>query len=130
MAELRQQGVSFLLSSHDMAEVENLADRIAIMSEGRLIAEGTPKSLTASGEGYVKISVRTANGLKDYVPEGNIVKEEFHEGYRIFFTVETAKVVSGILKYIEDTQDELEDLRVERPSLEERFLELTSEGRK
>jgi ABC-2 type transport system ATP-binding protein len=43
--EIAKQGTTILLSSHNMLEVEFLCDRIALISEGKIIEEGTPKSL-------------------------------------------------------------------------------------
>lgn len=45
--DLRRQGVTILLSSHDMAEVDALCDRVCILQRGRMAACGTPASLKA-----------------------------------------------------------------------------------
>ena len=47
IASLRDAGVSVLLTTHELADVERLADRIAIVDRGRIVAEGTPAELTA-----------------------------------------------------------------------------------
>ena len=44
MAELRRGGTAILLATHDMAEAEKLADRVAILLHGRIVATGTPRS--------------------------------------------------------------------------------------
>jgi ABC-2 type transport system ATP-binding protein len=51
MAELRGAGTAILLATHDMAEAEKLADRVAILLAGRIVATGTPRELTATGAG-------------------------------------------------------------------------------
>ncbi len=45
--ELRQQGITIVLTTHDMIEAENLCDRIAIMDKGRVVALDTPSNLRA-----------------------------------------------------------------------------------
>jgi len=45
--------------------------------------------------------------------------------YKIFFSKNPGKTVSSIIEYISEQKDNLIDLRVERPSLEDRFLEIT-----
>jgi ABC-type multidrug transport system ATPase subunit len=49
--ELAARGVSVFLASHDLAEVERVADRIGVLHGGRLVAEGTPEALTGRHDG-------------------------------------------------------------------------------
>lgn len=49
VSELRASGVCIVLTTHELGEAEKLADRIAIISRGRLVREGTPHQLTAGG---------------------------------------------------------------------------------
>lgn len=130
MRELKESGTAILLASHDMAEVEKMADRIAIMLNGRIVAEGTPREITASGGGLTKISVRVAgNSLKIRTENFSGMKQRLQmEEYEIYFTTDPGRAVSEIIGYINIAGDELIDLRVERPSLEERFLEITNTG--
>jgi ABC-2 type transport system ATP-binding protein len=48
VADLRAQGVCVLLTTHELAEAEKMADRILILSSGRIVLEGTPQELTAA----------------------------------------------------------------------------------
>jgi len=63
MTELREGGTAILLATHDMAEAEKLADRVAILLAGRIVATGTPRELTAAGAGLTKVSVRSEEAL-------------------------------------------------------------------
>lgn len=47
LTRVRERGAAILIATHDMAEAETLADRVGIMVDGRLVAEGTPQALTA-----------------------------------------------------------------------------------
>ena len=130
MLEEKARGTTILLATHDMAEAEDLADRIAILLRGELVAEGSPIDITATGAGLTKISVRTENSsLADealLLPA--ISQRSEKEGYQIFFSTDIGPTVSGIINAVEQKADKLIDLRVERPSLEDRFLEITTKG--
>lgn len=128
MRELRAAGTAIILATHDMAEAESLADRIAILLNGRIITEGTPKQVTAAGAGITKISVRTHGtsfgGSRISLP--GLVRSSDHEEYHIFYTTQIGPAVAELIARIERSGDTIEDLRVERPTLEDRFLELTN----
>jgi ABC-2 type transport system ATP-binding protein len=103
-----------------------MADRVAILLRGRIVATGSPRELTATGNGLTKISVyATGCDLKDANFQ-HVDRESTQENYRIYYTAETGTVVAAIIARIQETGGSLVDLRVERPSLEERFLELTA----
>jgi len=133
MHELRADGTTILLATHDMAEAEKMAGRVAILLRGKVIATGTPRELTATGAGYTKISVRTEQDLLRDSPDlaalPAVVKQLVQaEDYTVFFSTDPGLTVPAILARIAGCNDKLIDLRVERPSLEERFLELTNTG--
>jgi len=133
MHELRGDGTTILLATHDMAEAEKMAGRVAILLRGKVIATGTPRELTATGAGYTKISVRTEQDLLRDSPDlaalPAVVKQLVQaEDYTVFFSTDPGLTVPAILARIAGCDDKLIDLRVERPSLEERFLELTNTG--
>lgn len=125
MQELREEGATVVLSTHDMAEAEALADRVAILLQGRIAAEGTPRELTAAGEGLTKILVRAAGGCLAGATFRGVVQAARQGEYTVYFTASPGPVVASIIASIEGAGDRLIDLRVERPTLEERFLELT-----
>ena len=130
LTEEQESGRTIILSTHDMAEAETLCTRVAILLKGAIVSIGTPEELTATGSGYTKVSVRTTDSVllgSEYLPPG-AVSRSAKEPYLVCFTGDTAATVAHILMRIAETNDTLLDLRVERPSLEERFLELTGES--
>ena len=125
--ELQAQGTTIILATHDMAEAEVMSDRVAILLNGKIVSSGTPMEITAAGAGLTKISVRTQNtslsGPDITLPAVNrhITKDD----YNIYFSLDIGPTLSSIITHIESHRDTLIDLRVERPSLEDRFLEIT-----
>ncbi len=123
--ELRVSGAAIVLSTHDLAEAEQMADRVAILLRGCIAAAGAPRELTAAGEGLTRISVRTAGGCLAGLSLSGVVRAACQDDYAVYFTASPGPVVAEIIALIDAAGDRLIDLRVERPTLEERFLELT-----
>jgi len=128
MNELKEAGTTIILSTHDMAEAEEMTDRVAILLQGRIVTISTPRELTATGSGLTKISLRTSDNTATGVEFPAVEKQTFGEEYNIYYSRDIGPTVTAIIDYIVKNNDTLIDLRVERPSLEERFLELTKEG--
>jgi ABC-2 type transport system ATP-binding protein len=128
MRERQAMGTTIVLATHDMAEAEEMSDRVAILLKGKLVTIGRPLEITATGAGLTKISVRTGDssmsdpGLTFPAVSQWRVKDAYH----IYFSTDIGPTVSAIIAHIEVQEDTLIDLRVERPSLEDRFLEITS----
>lgn len=132
MREYRNQGATIMLATHDMAEAEEMADRVAILLRGRLAALDTPLAITATGAGLTKVSVQTRCGSLLDEPESIPSTSQWavKEQYTIYFSTDIGQTVAAIINHVAHTGDTLLDLRVERPSLEDRFLELTDGGTK
>jgi ABC-2 type transport system ATP-binding protein len=130
MEELKAGGTTILLATHDMAEAEKLADRVAVMVRGKIAALGTPRELTAIGNRGTKISVATERAcILDHAPAFPACTSPLlQQPYAVYFSTAPARSLTAILSYIESNKDSLIDLRVERPTLEERFMELTAAG--
>jgi ABC-2 type transport system ATP-binding protein len=130
VSELRERGVALILATHDMAEAEKLADRVAILLAGRIVASGTPRALTAAASDLTRVSVRSEleSLAPGPTPLPGVRRHARKDGYDVFFTDAIGPTVAAILRRLEEVGDPLVDLRVERPSLEERFLELTAAG--
>ena len=100
------------------------------MLNGKIAAIGTPLEITASGAGLTKISVKTQNGsvLKQNLQFPSVSQRVTKEDYEIFFSTNITATLIALIAEIEAQGDLLIDLRVERPSLEDRFLEITNIG--
>jgi ABC-2 type transport system ATP-binding protein len=132
MNELKVSGITILLATHDMAEAEKMTDRVAILLRGGIISTGTPRELTAAGSSLTKVTIKTEKNslLSPELAMPGVQHQVVQEDYLVLLSVNVALTLKAVLAYIEERQDTIVDLRVERPSLEERFLEITTGGAK
>jgi len=95
------EGTTILLTTHDLAEAEKLADRILILTGGRIVADGSADELGRQVAGTAE--VRWACGPERFVHP-------------------TTDVVAFVRRLFEEHGDELTDLEVRRASLEDTYL--------
>lgn len=117
---LRALGKTVLLTTHYMDEAQSLADRVAIIARGRIVAEGPPAMLTG-GQRLTTISFRAdPEGLP---PEAR--DAEVTDGRISLRTQEPTRVLHALTGWATARGEELAELTVSRPSLEDVYLELT-----
>jgi ABC-2 type transport system ATP-binding protein len=117
---LRSLGKTVLLTTHYLDEAQMLADRVAIITHGRIIAEGPPEILTG-GDRATTIAFRRPEGDLPPATEG----AEADGGMVVVRTMEPTRALQELTAWAVERGIELEGLTVTRPSLEEIYLELT-----
>ncbi|HWE59271.1 MAG TPA: ABC transporter ATP-binding protein [Solirubrobacteraceae bacterium] len=126
---LRRLGKTIFLTTHYMEEAERLADRIAVIADGRIVAEGTPQNLGGRQLEAAQISFRlpAAKAAGDLPPTlAERLQSDPDGGLRLPSASVTADLhlLSG---WALERGLELDDLEVTRPTLEDVYLQLTSE---
>jgi ABC-2 type transport system ATP-binding protein len=101
-------GKTILLTTHYLDEVEQLADRVAVLRQGRIVASGTPAELTGTTR---------ATEIR-YRDNGREIVLQTEEPTRVLHELTEQALGRGV---------ELENLQVRRPSLEEVYLSLTGD---
>ncbi len=132
---LRDAGVTILLSSHYLEEVDALADRLAIVEAGRVIAEGSPEGLKQSlGGDRVTLRVREfsdgveAERVRDLLRECQGVRQVVvnrAQGYSLNLVVEDEDVVAQIRETLLAAGLPVFALALSRPSLDDVYLQAT-----
>ncbi len=128
IGDLREAGVTVVLTTHAMDEAERLADQVIIIDHGRLVAAGTPAQLTASdGAGQLSFRARPGLDLDDLlrgVPAG-VTATESAGTYVIRGAVDPA-LLAAVTSWCAAQGILAQDLRVQQRSLEDVFVELTA----
>ncbi|MCM8748042.1 ABC transporter ATP-binding protein [Thermomicrobiaceae bacterium CFH 74404] len=126
VSSLRERGITVLLTTHFMEEAERLADRVAIIDHGRLVALATPQELTHSETDEVQftgpagLDVTALRSLPSALDA-----REAQPGRYVIHTKRPADLLSELTTWARDAGVLLVEIRVGHESLEEVFLRLT-----
>jgi len=125
----RQFGVTVFLTTHYLEEADHLADRLAIIDQGRIVAEGTPTSLKASiGSGVVTVATKR-DRLED---AGRVLGElegltelRVDEMGLTLFVNDGNGVVANVVRMLDSAGIPVGSVAVSQPTLDEVFLRAT-----
>jgi ABC-2 type transport system ATP-binding protein len=125
---LKEKGKTVFLTTHYMEEAEFLADTVAIISKGKIIAMGSPEALIESNANYLVLTLKPVDEkVFDIVRKMGF--EPVHDNHKdIKVRVEHMDDVQKILNTIQEAGASLLSLDVRKPNLEEVFLKLTGEA--
>jgi ABC-2 type transport system ATP-binding protein len=110
MRSLRELGKTILLTTHYLEEAQALADRVAIVKDGRVLAIGPPRELGV-GASHYRVAYRDA--------AGELIERETDDPTSLLHELTDAALARG---------ERLEELSVGRPTLEDVYLELTADA--
>ncbi|MFD1147108.1 ABC transporter ATP-binding protein [Saccharothrix hoggarensis] len=133
VAALRAEGVTVVLTTHDMDEAQKLCDRVGIVDHGKLLALDRPSELTRAlpGSTTLSVTVTLAGRGPEAVTEalGAVagVRRVEHVGdmFRLYTDVTPAVALPEVLRTLERLGAPVTDLAVGTPSLEDVFIHLT-----
>ena len=120
---LASLGKTILLTTHYMDEAQHLADHIAVMRKGTIVAEGTPETLggRSQADAVITFSLPSDTAASD-LP---ITPASVSDGIVSVETPSPTQALHSLTSWALDEQIELSDISVTRPSLEDVYLELT-----
>jgi len=127
IAGLQGLGKTIFLTTHYMEEAEYLADRIAVLAAGRIVAEGTPQNLGGRDTAAAVISFGLPPGIQPAdLPTGLLaaITGDHHRRVELHTQAPT-KALGTLVDWARENSLELPDIEVHRTTLEEIYLKLT-----
>jgi ABC-2 type transport system ATP-binding protein len=128
ISSLRSSGAAVILTTHNMDEAQRLADQVAVVDHGQLVAEGTPADLTGTA-GQLRFRAEPGldtDGLISALPQGSAAKESpaGHYIVEVHDRVDP-QLLAAVTAWCAEHGVLAQDLRIESRTLEDVFLELT-----
>ncbi|MNI10481.1 Daunorubicin/doxorubicin resistance ATP-binding protein DrrA [compost metagenome] len=127
---LANDGATILLTTQYLEEADQLADRLAIINQGRIISQGTPNELKSLlSDTHFEI---TLEHMRDAERAKGLIKAEIAqeamispEGTKLTVKLADTKVMTRLLLDLTQQDIEIKEFSVRKPTLDEVFLELT-----
>jgi len=128
--KLNKEGYTILLTTHYMREAEELCDRIALISDGRIVAEGTAKELkrrvtkdeailiTGELDRQTLTELKAVKGVEGVAQHGDTVR----------LLVSSKSVMKPVMKLLSGSAVHVDSVKRDEPTLEDVFLKLTKRG--
>lgn len=126
----RTEGTTILLTTHYLEEADRLADRVAIVDRGQIVAEGTPDELKHDLEGdaiQIEVGLQVDEGQAQAALAGldGLGQTEVREGMLFTRSADGARSVPAILQQLETHGIRADSVTVSRPSLDDVYLKFT-----
>jgi ABC-2 type transport system ATP-binding protein len=119
-------GKTVMLTTHFMDEAQHLADRVAVIVGGRIVAEGTPETIGGRDLAAVRIRFALPEGIAAAdLPVPALAADQEEPGYVELTTDDATHVLHRLTGWALDREVPLRGLTVTRPTLEDVYLELT-----
>jgi len=125
--QMRKEGRTVVLTTHYIEEAHLLCDRVAIIDHGKVIAIGKPDELIAASSATLRVTIQARSpldaGKLSALP--TVKQAEADHGRAVLKTANVSQTVIEVVRALDESGNELLDLQISRPTLEDVFIELT-----
>ena len=127
--ELRAGGTTVLLTTHYLEEAESLADRVAIMRDGRIVASGTPAEVSGARPARISFGLPAGGFPAELppLPAMSVLRHEVRDGRVLLHTDRLQESLTVLLRWAAENGVGFDRLDARAASLEEAFLALTGD---
>jgi ABC-2 type transport system ATP-binding protein len=127
IVRMRREGRTVMLTTHHIAEAEQLCDRIAIMNHGHIIAAGAPRDLIAQSTSETSIFLATVQPpVREWFAQVPGVQDWAEENCGVrFHTTDATRTLAALMQVLADRGIQITELRVQKATLEDVLIELT-----
>jgi Cu-processing system ATP-binding protein len=125
LEELRAQGVTMILTSHILAEIQGRVERLAIMKMGKICAMGSLQSLREQTDLPLRFRISCFDSGAELLRQmlGKVGETTMYEGNRGMLVVECPRALKmEVLRVLASATREVADIQIEEPTLEDVFL--------
>jgi ABC-2 type transport system ATP-binding protein len=128
--QLKKEGKTILITTHDMQEAQTICDRILIMNRGKIIADESPDSIRERFKSTSTILFKIDGTLSDDQKTSLMETFDSIKEKKVYFSISSYDVLKDISKlyyYSKENNLEISDFKVKETSLEEVFIHLIKE---
>jgi ABC-2 type transport system ATP-binding protein len=127
VSSLRDDGVTVVLTTHDLHEVEKLADHVVILDQGSVVATGSPASLMTGAVDEVRFGAPAGLDTGDLAARLGVAVTEVAAGEYLVGAAGSPALVAALTAWLAEHDLPLADLRAGRQRLEDVFLRLVAD---
>ncbi|MHA2245626.1 MAG: ATP-binding cassette domain-containing protein [Candidatus Hodarchaeales archaeon] len=126
----KEGGKTILLTTHYMAEADQLSDRVALIDNGKIIKLSTPEQLKLQIKEQEVIKIKTTDSFSyeslEDIP--GVLEAQHHDDHVRIHTPDSSQIMLSVLEKLKEKNITIKSIYVETPTLEDAFIKLTGRG--